>query len=220
MEVSAAMQAARTRSPKPKAAPRAGRKPDPTIDARLLDAAITVYAGKGWAGFNFDSVARTAGVGKAAIYRRWGSRDQLLASAISSRWEAVVLIDKGSLEADLMELCSMIMDRLLSSHGALVMNLQADAVHHAAARKILAALTTRTGARIQAMLRRAVDRGEIAARHDLAVVSHMITGTITSRVGRSVDGSAPLSGVSARAFNRRLVALLITALSPVTRATG
>lgn len=190
-----------------------GRKPDPSIEGRVLDAAIQIYALKGWSGFNFDVVARTVGVGKAAIYRRWTSREELLADTFRSRWDAVTLIDEGSLEADLRALCTMIMDRLLTTQGGLVMNLQADAQHYPAARDISARLSSTTSNRIQTILRRSVERGEMRPGQDLALVSHMLTGTITSRIGRSADGSAPLDDAGAKAFVDRFVALLLAALA-------
>jgi AcrR family transcriptional regulator len=70
-----------------------GRPRDPKIDAAVLRAAADVYSENGWSGFYFEAVARRAGVGKSAIYRRWGSREELLIDAISS----------GDLQASLTE---------------------------------------------------------------------------------------------------------------------
>ena len=53
---------------------RPGRRRDPELDERVLEAALTVYARQGWAGFNFDAVAREAGCGRPALYRRWQSK--------------------------------------------------------------------------------------------------------------------------------------------------
>ncbi len=60
----------------------AGRPRDARIDAVVLKAAADVYAKEGWAGFNFEAIARHAGVGKGALYRRWDSREDLLIDAI------------------------------------------------------------------------------------------------------------------------------------------
>jgi AcrR family transcriptional regulator len=62
--------------------PSPGRPRDPRLDGRIREAAAVVYAGSGWSGFNFDIVAREAGVGKSAVYRRWASREDLLIDAI------------------------------------------------------------------------------------------------------------------------------------------
>jgi AcrR family transcriptional regulator len=48
----------------------------------VLAAALTVYGEVGWAGFTLDRVARRAPVGKAALYRRWPSKEDLLLAAL------------------------------------------------------------------------------------------------------------------------------------------
>ena len=48
----------------------------------MLAAALTVYGEVGWAGFTLDRVARRAPVGKAALYRRWPTKEDLLLAAL------------------------------------------------------------------------------------------------------------------------------------------
>jgi AcrR family transcriptional regulator len=72
----------------PGAAPHrsaAGRRRDPTIDERLMRAARALYAREGWAGFHFEGVARTAGVSKDAVYRRYPDAQALLLEALSAQ---------------------------------------------------------------------------------------------------------------------------------------
>ena len=59
-----------------------GRPADPGIENRVLTAALTVYGEVGWAGFTLDAVARRAPVGKAALYRRWPTKQTLLLAAL------------------------------------------------------------------------------------------------------------------------------------------
>jgi len=59
-----------------------GRPADPGIENRVLTAALTVYGEVGWAGFTLDAVARRAPVGKAALYRRWPTKEDLLLAAL------------------------------------------------------------------------------------------------------------------------------------------
>jgi AcrR family transcriptional regulator len=59
-----------------------GRPADPGIENRVLTAALTVYGEVGWAGFTLDAVARRAPVGKAALYRRWPTKEALLLAAL------------------------------------------------------------------------------------------------------------------------------------------
>lgn len=70
----------------------------------MYEAALAVYSERGWSGFTLDAVARTAKVGNAAIYRRWSSKEQLLAQAVQARALALDPIDTGSVRGDLLAL--------------------------------------------------------------------------------------------------------------------
>jgi AcrR family transcriptional regulator len=59
-----------------------GRPRSAAVDEAILRAAFTLFIERGIAGASIERIARRAGVGKASIYRRWPSRDALLAQAI------------------------------------------------------------------------------------------------------------------------------------------
>ncbi len=65
--------------------PGAGRRRDPTIDARLRQAARMLYGREGWAGLHFEGVARAAGVSKDAVYRRYPDAQSLLLDALADQ---------------------------------------------------------------------------------------------------------------------------------------
>ncbi|MEI4270435.1 TetR family transcriptional regulator [Klenkia sp. LSe6-5] len=71
-------------SPSPLRPPvrRRGRPPDPTLGPRLLDAAQHLLAEEGLPALNPDRLARRAGAGKAAIYRRWPDVHDLAVEAV------------------------------------------------------------------------------------------------------------------------------------------
>ena len=58
--------------------PRRGRPRDPAVDRAILDSARSVLASKGFTGTSMDEIARTAGVGKDTLYRRWKSKEMLV----------------------------------------------------------------------------------------------------------------------------------------------
>lgn len=70
-----------------KATPRPGRgrQPDPEIESKVYTGALLTYARTGWTGFTIDAVAAECRVGKAAIYRRWANKEELLVAAIHAR---------------------------------------------------------------------------------------------------------------------------------------
>lgn len=57
------------------------RLPDATVQA-ILDAAVTEFQRHGFRRVALDDVARRAGVSRTTIYRRFASRDELVAAAI------------------------------------------------------------------------------------------------------------------------------------------
>ena len=68
-----------------------------------MAAALELYAEVGWSGFSFDAVARRARIGKAPIYLRWSSKEDLLLDAFSAHLEAIPIRDSGDLRSDLLD---------------------------------------------------------------------------------------------------------------------
>lgn len=63
--------------------PGRGRPRDPAIDRAILESARSVLARKGFTGTSMEEIARTAGVGKDTLYRRWKSKEQLVQHLLS-----------------------------------------------------------------------------------------------------------------------------------------
>ena len=85
--------------------PRRGRPLDPSRDVAIRAAALQVLAEDGYRGLTMDAVAMAAGVGKATIYRRWRSKEDLVVSAIQERSvDSLVVPDTGTLRDDLVHL--------------------------------------------------------------------------------------------------------------------
>src|SRR5437870_13005488 len=51
----------------------------------VLDAAFAELGEKGYGGLSIDAVAERSGVANTAVYRRWPTRDVLVAEALDSR---------------------------------------------------------------------------------------------------------------------------------------
>jgi AcrR family transcriptional regulator len=85
-----------------------GRRPlDRARDQAIMAAVVDVLARLGHSGFTMDEVALAAGVGKAAIYRRWSSKTDLLVSYTEESMEGTLDVsDTGSLRNDLVVLLS------------------------------------------------------------------------------------------------------------------
>ncbi|MGH3588633.1 MAG: TetR/AcrR family transcriptional regulator, partial [Pseudonocardia sp.] len=53
----------------------------------LLDAALVVFAEKGWSGATFDGIARAAGVTRGAVHHHFPDKDTLLREVLRAQWE-------------------------------------------------------------------------------------------------------------------------------------
>jgi AcrR family transcriptional regulator len=60
----------------------AGRPRDPVVDQAILRAALELFIEQGIVGASIEKIAKRAGVAKTSVYRRWSSREALLAKAI------------------------------------------------------------------------------------------------------------------------------------------
>jgi AcrR family transcriptional regulator len=67
-----------------------GRPRRASADAEILDAAIQLLAERGFQAATIEAIAERAGVGRNTIYRRWSSKEELIADALQ---ELIVDID-------------------------------------------------------------------------------------------------------------------------------
>lgn len=67
----------------------------------MLQAALELLAEVGYAAMSMDAIANRAGVGKTTIYRRYASKEELVADAIESIREEIAIPDTGNLESDI-----------------------------------------------------------------------------------------------------------------------
>jgi AcrR family transcriptional regulator len=105
-----------------------GRPVDPEIESRVTDAAVRIYAEVGWAGFTFDAIASRAGVGKAALYRRWPVKREILRAALRAANVGFVEVpDTGDIRGDLVTLAKTLLDRLDQPVGLAEIRLMLDA---------------------------------------------------------------------------------------------
>lgn len=138
-----------------------GRPRDPGVDDKILHAAVGLFGDAGWAGFTFDEIARRASVGKAAIYRRWSSKDELLMDALSRHLNVVEDADTGSLRGDLVGIAGQLLESYLGDAGRAFMRLkvESDAAEAIGARYSAWSESQMRAAR--ATVRRGIERGEL-----------------------------------------------------------
>ena len=86
----------------PHAASRtSGRPRDPEVTDAILEATLRLLAEVGFARMTVESVAKAAGVGKPAVYRRFKDKAELVAAAFASVLQVVIPPDLGDTRAEL-----------------------------------------------------------------------------------------------------------------------
>jgi AcrR family transcriptional regulator len=81
-----------------------GRPREARTDGAIVSATLELIAELGIDGIRMEDVAGRAGVGKAAIYRRYASKDELVAAAVSALVSEIELPDTGTTRGDLLAL--------------------------------------------------------------------------------------------------------------------
>ncbi len=169
---------------------------DRTRDPAILDAALACLAEHGYDATTMNDVAERAGVGKAAIYRRWSSKAALMTDALVY-WRPDLLDnnapDTGSLRGDFDELVERMRrtDESLVSTD-LILRVAVEAANDPELASALDHLMLLRGRRvISAILRQAEARGEIAADQDWSLVTDVATAMSLLKVirGQRVDAA-------------------------------
>lgn len=78
-----------------------GRPRSAEAHAAILDAVIPMIQAVGYDAFSLDALAARAGVGKATIYRRWASKEDVAVEGAQRFVAAIPTPDTGSLRSDL-----------------------------------------------------------------------------------------------------------------------
>jgi AcrR family transcriptional regulator len=184
-----------------------GRPRSSRVDEAVLRTARELLAEDGYGGFSVDRLVARAGVGKAAVYRRWSSKAEIVFAAVVSGLHAGPPEDTGSLHDDL--------ERQLTAFAAAVSDpvarrafpgLIADLADDTSlAARFAAAVTGPTQARLAAVLDRAVARGELRQRPDVPTVHSLLVGPLMAHL------LLPL-GTEAEGFVSRTVAVVVAGL--------
>jgi AcrR family transcriptional regulator len=115
---------------------RGGRPRDPSRDGVIRAAILRLLAEVGYGALTMDAVAAEAGVGKATIYRRWRTKQDLVVDTISDlNRELAVPPDTGSVESDLKALTDSMRSVITGPTGAATLSLLSTMPHQSALAK-------------------------------------------------------------------------------------
>jgi AcrR family transcriptional regulator len=169
-----------------------GRPRSAEAHAGILDAAIALTREVGFDALAMDAIAARAGVGKATVYRRWKTKESLIAEALERLVRSTSVPDTGDVERDLIKLVqgNATMHRdpatgMLFS-GLVAAMARSPAIANAVRSGFIA---TRRNAMRQ-VIARGIARGELARGTDIELALDMLSGPLIYRTlisGASID---------------------------------
>jgi AcrR family transcriptional regulator len=155
----------------------------PQITDALARTFFEEWARVGYSALSLDAVARKAGVGKAALYRRWRSKADMAADLVRQITATALTMmdpgDQGALEADLY--AALLISRRMLRHP-MVRRILPD-LYTAMPREPALAAAMRPGEmvrekKVKALVDRAITRGELPADIDRRVVTDLLFGPL------------------------------------------
>jgi AcrR family transcriptional regulator len=171
-----------------------GRPRDPAVDERVLSAAAELMLDRGVEATTVDAVAARARVGKATVYRRWRSKEDLAVAALGRVIDVRVPVpDTGSLRGDLEQIYRAAIAFLASPAGRAFVRIGAvEAVRDERIARVYRQGVERRFADAAPVFDRAVDRGELSAHTDRRVLFDWLPGLLVYRIltGAALPGPA------------------------------
>jgi AcrR family transcriptional regulator len=162
------------------------------VRADAIAATLAELAERGYSALSIERVAQRAGVNKTSLYRRWGTREELVLDAMLDRaGEHISVPDTGSLREDLLELARTAAANAASPEVAAMA--RAVAAESPRDGRLAAANGRFWAERLAldgAIVERAIERGEVAPGTDPGRVIESVVGPIHLRLlltGEPVD---------------------------------
>jgi AcrR family transcriptional regulator len=180
------------------------------ITVAIRNAVMNELAEVGYGRLSIEAVARRAGVGKTAIYRRWSNKLEMVLEIVSDvAGRAVPLPDTGSFAGDL-ELLMMIVSRALRHRIAsqIIPDLMAEAARNPQiAETLQKALRRHQEAVGDKLVGQAIARGELPEGTDPGLAVDLILGPLYWRLAVS---RVPIA--DEEAYLGRLIAVVMAGL--------
>jgi AcrR family transcriptional regulator len=160
-----------------------GRPRDPGADQRITAAAAELMLQRGFDKTTVDDVASRAGVGKATVYRRWPSKEDLAVAAMTTLYDAEMPEpDTGSIEADLRASYRAVLQFVNTPEGeAFLRTSIAESVRDDRIAELYRASTERREQRSRTTFERAIRRGEVRPDIDIDSAVQWLGGVLAIR---------------------------------------
>jgi AcrR family transcriptional regulator len=141
------------------------RRRGAVLERAILDAALDQLSTVGWNGLTMEGIAAGAQTGKAAVYRRWASKEDLVADALQVALPRLAEApDLGSARADLLELCRQVREAMFSRPGFALRSVLHECDASQAERfqaVIFGGVIEPTMELLRVVIRRGIERGDV-----------------------------------------------------------
>jgi AcrR family transcriptional regulator len=172
-------------SSQPRRAPAGAALLQPEVTSAITEAVLDELAEHGYGRLAMEVVAKRAGVGKSALYRRWASKEEMVLAVLSEFSVPLADVpDTGSLAGDVRAFVTAVHGWLTHPRFSRILpDLVAEAARSPAlAAAGQAAIGERRRAYVLAALRRAIERGEVPADLDLEMAADLLAAPIYWRL--------------------------------------
>ena len=163
---------------------RTGRPREVRADRAILDATVALMGVRGVDDLRMDEVADRAGVGKATIYRRYRSKDELVTAAVAALVGEIVVPDTGSTEVDLLTLMRDAVRVYAGTSAAQAMPSLVAGMHRdpELARAIRDGFLAVRRAALAEVLKRGIERGDLSSDIELELALDVLAGPLFYRL--------------------------------------
>ncbi|MEV6947340.1 TetR/AcrR family transcriptional regulator [Streptomyces sp. NPDC051172] len=204
----------------PPGVPARGRPRSEAVERAVIEGVLKLLEdGVPLAELSIERIARTAGVGKATIYRRWSGKEELFADVVRAAEPPDPELPGTSMRDDLVALLEHLRQRgVLTRTSALLHNVFAQMKSSPKVWAAYHASVVRPRRRLQIeILRRGRDNGELREDIDLELVNDLIVGPMLLRtvMRPAVEEENDLS----EGLSEQIVDTLLEGLRPVKSST-
>lgn len=204
-------RAAPPAAPCQEAEPRRGRPRSAAVERAILDAVVQLLeAGETLDGLSIERIARTAGVGKATIYRRWSGKEELFVDVLRDIEPADPTVSGSAGLDDLRVLLESMRTRGLAQRSsALLHNVFVQMKKHPRLwAEYQATVITPRRVAMLAAVRRAVDAGELRDDLDVEFMDDLFLGPMLVRTVHRPEAPLPED------LADRIIGTLLQGLAP------
>jgi AcrR family transcriptional regulator len=177
-----------------------GRRRGKALERAIFEATLDQLTSGGFARLTMEGVAAAAQTGKAALYRRWTSKQELVLDALRATLApASDIPDRGSVRAELLELMQRMCEAVQSPAGCAMRVIMGE-MDHERAKEFAAFAVTRViepaKQSVLEVLRRGERRGDVRSGAATSLVADVAPALLLYRA--KVCGGTPLPEEFAR----------------------